>query len=342
MTIPANSHDKSDAAADSRASALVKTLADGLFHSGQELGEAAGVSRAAIWKLVEQLRELGLKVESVKGRGYRLARPVELLDAESIVAEWQQLSESPLPTQVVFRCGSTNAVLLERARLGEGPQLLTTEIQFAGRGRWGRQWFSPFGSAMCLSVLWRFPALPFGLSGLSLAIATGVAEALAEDQIPIKLKWPNDLMINGNKLGGILIEVAGEVEGPCSVVIGLGINLTDAQIIGEQAQQQVAALDEVIGQAKIQRNRLVARLGAAIAKTCARFELEGFAPFAPVWADYDLFAGEPVVLLLPEEEVRGVARGVDASGALLLERDGQIETRFSGDLRLRMRRDPAA
>jgi BirA family biotin operon repressor/biotin-[acetyl-CoA-carboxylase] ligase len=342
MTIPQNSHDKADTPADVRARALVRVLADGRFRSGEELGEAAGVSRAAIWKLVEQLRELGLQVDSVKGRGYRLARPVELLEADTIAAELAQLCQASVPVEVLFRCKSTNAILLERARAGEDAQLLTTEIQYAGRGRWGRDWFAPFGSALCLSVLWRFPVLPYGLSGLSLAVAVGVAEALAQEEVPIRLKWPNDLMVDGRKLGGILIEVAGEVEGPCSVVIGLGINLAEAQAIGEQAQQAVVSLEDVIGDRALRRNRLAARLGAAVARTCRRFEAEGFAPFAPRWADFDLFAGEPVVLLLPGEEVRGIARGVDAGGALLLERDGELETRFSGDLRLRLRRDPVA
>lgn len=317
-------------------------LADGQFHSGEELGEAAGVSRAAIWKLVEQLRELGLQLESVRGRGYRLARPIELLDAQLIEAELGQDLLDPLPVEALFRCTSTNALLLERAKNGESAQLLTTEIQSAGRGRWGRNWFAPFGSALCISVLWRFPVLPFGLSGLSLAVAVGVADVLAEEGVPIRLKWPNDLLVDGRKLGGILVELAGEAEGPCAVVIGLGLNLTEAQAIGEHAEQPVAVLEDAIGDKALRRNRLIARLGAAIARTCERFQAEGFAPFASRWADYDLFAGQQVVLMFPGEEVRGVARGVDASGALLLERDGQLESRFSGDLRLRLRRDPLA
>lgn len=339
MTTPPGFQTDRESAADSRARALLQTLADGQFHSGEELGEAAGVSRAAIWKLVEQLRELDMRVESVRGRGYRLQNAIELLDSKQIERELQHSLAEPIPVEVLFRCHSTNAVLLERARSGAGSQMLLTEIQFQGRGRWGRNWFSPFGSALCLSVLWQFPVLPFGMSGLSLAVAVEVAEALAQQGVPIKLKWPNDLMLENRKLGGILIELSGEAEGPCSVVIGIGINLGETARIGAQAGQAVASLEDAIAERAQLRNLIAAQVGAAIVRACQRFAEEGFTPFAAKWSEYDLFMNEPVVLLLPEEEVRGIARGVDASGALLLERNGQVESRFTGDLQLRLRRD---
>lgn len=325
-----------------RARALLASLADGQFHSGQELGAALGVSRAAMWKLVEQLRKHGIQIDAVAGRGYRMARPVELLDPLAIASAIESAFGKPLPVEVLFRCDSTNHVLLERARAGAEAQLLTTEIQRAGRGRWGRSWAAPFGSALCLSLLWRFPPLPHGLAGLSLAIAIGVAEMLAALEAPVQLKWPNDILLEGNKLGGILIEIVGEVEGPCAVVIGIGLNLACGETIAAQAEQPVATLEQAIGARAYARNSLAGQVGAAMASVCERFAVDGFAPFAPQWRHYDAFADMPVVLMLPGEDVRGIARGVDARGALLLERDGHVETRFSGDLRLRLRRDTAA
>lgn len=325
-----------------RALALLGSLADGRFHSGQELGAAVGVSRAAMWKLVEQLRQQGVQIDAVAGRGYRLAQPVELLDAQALASALESALGKPLPVEVLFRCDSTNHVLLERARAGGETQLLTTEIQHAGRGRWGRSWTAPFGGALCLSLLWRFPPLPHGLAGLSLAIAIGVADALTALEAQVQLKWPNDIMLSGSKLGGILIEIAGEVEGPCAVVIGIGLNLACEETIASQAEQPVATLEQAIGTRARARNRLAGQIGAAMASVCERFAVDGFAPFAPQWQHYDAFADTPVVLMLPGEEVRGIARGVDARGALLLERDGRVETRFSGDLRLRLRRDTAA
>lgn len=342
MVTAPNFRDKAGLPAGLRTRDLLELLVDGRFRSGDALGEAAGVSRAAVWKLVEQLRAKGLPIEAVKGRGYRLARPVELLDATAIAAELAAVYPEALPLEVLFECDSTNRILLERARTGAAVQALTTEIQSAGRGRWGRNWVAPFGSTLCLSVLWRFPVLAHGLAGLSLAVAVGVAESLEAEGAAIQLKWPNDLLFEGRKLGGILVEIVGEVEGPCAVVIGIGLNLEAGESIAAQAGQPVAALNESIGERARARNNLTARIAAAIANTCKQFETEGFSPFSQRWQRYDLFAGAPVVLILPNEEVRGIARGVDERGALLLERNGELEVRFSGDLQLRLRRDPAA
>lgn len=326
----------------SRLRELLALLADGQFHSGDAIGAAAGVSRAAIWKLIEQLRALGLTVEAIRGRGYRLMQAVELLEAELVSAELAQRYSSSLPVEVLLQCDSTNRLLLERAKAGEGSQLLATEFQTAGRGRWGRSWVAPFGSTLCLSLLWRFPVLPHGLAGLSLAVAVGVANALQEQGVAIKLKWPNDLMLNGRKLGGILIELIGEVTGPCAVVVGLGLNLDEAEQIEAAAGQPVAVLSEADAALAGQRNALLAAIAAAMEQTCERFAGEGFHAFLPQWNRYDWLADEPVLLSLPKEGVRGIARGVDAQGALLLERDGRIEARYSGDLRLRLRHDPVA
>lgn len=135
---------------ESRARALVAALADGGFRSGGDLGAAAGVSRAAVWKLVEQLRREGLAVDAVRGRGYRLQSPVELLDAALIAKHAARRADGNVPVEVRFRCSSTNALLLERARSGGPASVLATEIQSAGRGRWGRQWVAPFGTTLCL------------------------------------------------------------------------------------------------------------------------------------------------------------------------------------------------
>lgn len=331
-----------DSSGDGRLNSLLALLADGRFHSGDAIGQAAGVSRAAIWKLIEQLRELGVPVEAVRGRGYRLPKPVELLDSKLILEELTSVYPGEIGLGVKLHCDSTNRILLERAKAGANNQLLATELQSAGRGRWGRHWFAPFGTTLALSLLWRFPVLPHGLSGLSLAIAIGVAEVLDGVGAPVRLKWPNDLLLQGRKLGGILIELYGEVEGPCAVVIGVGLNLDNAQGIEVEAEQPVAALSEAIGEHAGERNKLLAQISAAMAHVCDQFTEYGFQAFLPRWKPFDALYGKPVVLALPTEEIRGIARGVDSQGALLLERNGKIETRYSGDLRLRLRRDPAA
>lgn len=338
----ATSTDRQTTDWEARARALVAALADGSFRSGSELGAAAGVGRAAVWKLVDQLREQGLAVDAVRGRGYRLQAPVELLDPATIETHAKRLGDADVPVKVRFRCSSTNALLLEAARSGAAAGVLATEIQSAGRGRWGRQWVAPFGKTLCLSLLWHLPPLRHGLPGLSLAVAVAVADALNRMGAPVRLKWPNDLLLGGRKLGGILIEIAGEFDGPCAVVIGIGLNLAGADLIAEQADQPVADLAQAVGRRAECRNEVAGAVVAALVGACRQYEVDGFSSFAPQWTHYDALLGEPVVLTLPQGDVRGIARGVDKHGALLLERNGRVETHFSGNLRLRLRRDTAA
>ena len=201
---------------------LIRLLADGRFRSGSELGEALGISRAAIWKRVQRLEEFGLPLESVKGKGYRLAQPVDLIDPlslEVLLGERAQLHYQ-------WATESTNADALAIKGPVRRPQVFLSECQTAGRGRRGRQWQSPFAANLYVSI--RFPVSGgfAALGGLSLAVGVVVAQALQEldPSLPVGLKWPNDLQINGAKVGGVLIELAGEMDGQVDVVIGVGVN----------------------------------------------------------------------------------------------------------------------
>ncbi len=211
-----------------RVEALLALLADGALHSGADLAARLGVSRAAVWKLVGEMREHGVQVESVPRSGYRLPRPVELLSASRIGRAlddrgWR-LGDR---LEVLFEIDSTNTYLYGAPTPAAGqPRVAFAELQHAGRGRRGRSWLAPFGSGLTFSVAWTFADAPAGLPALGLAVGAGVAQALRDIGLEAAgVKWPNDLVWRGRKLGGLLLQLRSEAGGPASVVAGLGLNL---------------------------------------------------------------------------------------------------------------------
>src|SRR3546814_8669630 len=196
--------------------ALVDVLADGQWHSGEALAADAGITRAALSKRVERLRDWQLDVESRQGLGYRLTVPLERLDAHALQAQIPSMRIKIAPV-----IDSTNTQLLV-ADGADDPQALLAEMQTAGRGRRGRSWISPFGANLYLSIAWSWPAWPPELSALSLAIGVACAKVIENHGVAdVRLKWPNDLLVDDRKLGGILIEHRGEAGGACRVVVGI-------------------------------------------------------------------------------------------------------------------------
>lgn len=321
---------------------VLAALSDGRFHSGAALAERLGVSRAAVWKQVEALRALGVPVDAVSGKGYRLPAAVQLLDGARIQASLARRG-MPVAVEVQLAVPSTNTCLLERAREGGPPQALLAEIQTAGRGRWGRGWRSGFGCGLYLSLSWRFPVVPSGLMGLSLACGAVIAERLrALGAADIGVKWPNDILTPAGKLGGILIELVGEPSGPCGVVIGVGLNLRLS--VSERAAigQPVAELEQYLPGVSGRRNELAAELIAALAGMCEDFSRSGLAPYQARWREYDTLLGKPVILQLPDGPLEGVCEGIDASGALRLRTASGSESFVSGDVQLKLRHAPAS
>ena len=233
---------------------------------------------------------------------------------------------------------STNSYLLAKARDGwPGGAACLAEQQIAGRGRQGRSWFTPPGASLACSLLWRFAGPPERLSGLSLAAGIATARVLRAVGVgEIRLKWPNDLWWRERKLGGILLESGGSA-GDFYVVAGVGLNLAlppqDAAVI----DQPWIDLQNIPGVQSPSRNELAAALISELVETFIEFQRGGFADLAAEWARFDGVAGRPVTLHLPNATVAGIARGVDASGALLLEiPDGQIQPYIGGEIRLRV------
>jgi len=302
---------------DSAPPAVLEVLADGASVSGRELGARLGLTRAAVWKQVARLRELGLPVHAATGAGYRLETPFEALDAEAI--------RTALPTAVRDRIGtfrvhwqidSTSSELrrLEAAD-PHAVAVCMAEVQQAGRGRRGRGWRMPLGGGLALSLRRRFDGGMAALAGLSLAVGVATCEALASSGADrVGLKWPNDLVANGAKLGGILVEVHGDALGPCDAVIGIGLNLRLPDATRAAIDQPVTDLARL--GATLPRNLVAARVIAALVPALDRFADDGFAAFAEAYARHDALAGRSVQVIDGDRRCAGIARGVDSRGAL--------------------------
>jgi len=322
--------------------ALLSLLADGRLHPGPALAAHLGCSRAAVWKRVAELRGLGVDITAVERRGYQLRHPCELLDAGRIRQAAADAGASlPGEVEVLFIVDSTNDSLYgqEPSRPGR-PRALFAEIQRSGRGRRGRSWLAPFGSGLTFSIGWTYADVPADLSALGLAVGVQVAEALrAAGASETMLKWPNDIVWRGRKLGGLLIQLRLEASGAASVVVGLGLNIALPAEVREHLAASGAAptadLSEALDGSAPGRNALAGRLAGAMCSGLERFGHCGYAPFATRWSELDALAGAQVRVAQSAGFVDGRALGADRDGALRVEVDGRVERFLAGDVTLR-------
>ncbi|WP_323847300.1 bifunctional biotin--[acetyl-CoA-carboxylase] ligase/biotin operon repressor BirA [Microbulbifer magnicolonia] len=315
---------------------VLNLLADGEVHSGESLGAALGVSRAAVWKQLQKLERYGLALESVKGRGYRLPGGLNLLSSEAITAGLAPASRDLLRQLILCdEVDSTNAQLLARLERGCGHGVaMFAERQTAGRGRRGRNWISPFGGGINLSVGWQFSGGVQLLEGLSLAVGVALARALAEFEVPdVRLKWPNDVWCRGRKLAGVLLELSGDLTDRCAVVVGIGLN------VGLRGESPAAIdqpwIDLHSVRPGIDRNRLAAAMLNQLLPLLQAYPERGFGAYREAWLALDQFAGRPVRLQSATREWCGTAAGVDRSGALILDMDGEQRLFHGGEVSLR-------
>ena len=320
-------------------------LSDGELHSGEMLAEALGVTRSAVWKAIEQLREAGLQIEAHTNKGYRLTQPTEALDALVIREHLPASVRDRCAIEVAWEIDSTNLALLSRAAPEPHRyEVLIAENQTSGRGRRGRAWQARLGSSLCLSMATSFDPLPRDLPALTLVVGLQVRAALLKSAVQgIQLKWPNDLVIESGetglaKVGGILVELRAEAGGAAQVVIGIGVNVAideqDRAAIAAQGNAASSLLD--CGVDARMRNRLAADIVSECVIGLERFRAEGFAPFKESWSSADILSDQPVIVHDLNGQRRGIARGIDAQGALQLEReDGSREIVLAGDVSVR-------
>lgn len=315
---------------------LVGLLGDGAFHSGEELARELEVTRAAVWKRIKRLQaETGLRVDAVPGRGYRFSEPLDLLDADRL---HQRLQATGVVDRlwVLSSVDSTNSFLTRQPvpAVGRGNACLS-EYQDAGRGRRGRHWVSSYGSNLMLSLGWHFDLGLAGLSGLSLAAGVAVAEMLTSQGLSQhRLKWPNDIEVDGAKLAGILLEAIGEAQGPTFAVVGIGLNvrMSDAQ---RNAIDRPATDLAREGCAGVARTDLAEQCVKALVQACRQYAEEGIQRFRQRWLALDGYLNREVAIISGAQTLTGRYVGIDGDGALLLERDGQTKVLHAGEVSLR-------
>ena len=308
---------------------LIQILSNGEFHSGQKLGQELGISRAAIANHIKALQGLGVDIFSVKGRGYKLDKPLNMLSASKILAKTKFTQHYQLHIANII--GSTNDYI--KNNLHQLPQgfCCIAEAQTKGRGRRGRKWISPYGASVYLSMNWKFSGGYQSMAGLSLLIGLAIKRTLVELGIEdAKLKWPNDVYVSNKKLAGILVEVEGQVGGDTHAIIGLGLNValpTDVKGIDQpfiDLQTLSSSIDD--------RNTIVSVLLNHLNEMLVEFEGTGLKPFLEEYRASDLFCDKPVKLISGNNQVFGISRGINEMGALLVEVDGEISAHYGGEI----------
>ena len=325
---------------------ILDILKDGNFHSGESLGEALGCSRTAVWKQLQKLEILGLDIESIKGTGYRVAGGFELLEPQLIKSKLTEMAVAELGDLEVFKSiDSTNKYAREKAEQAPvSGSVVLAEQQSAGRGRRGKTWVSPFAANIYLSIVWDFEQGAQALEGLSLAVGVAVKRALnAQGVNGVQLKWPNDIYVEGQKLGGILLEMIGDPAGQCSVIVGVGINVAMPDTQGSDIDQEWTDIRSQLQKypdgenQRPSRNKLAASLISEIVMLLRDFQAQGFSMYRDEWQAADAFFGQEAVISTPKQSITGIVKGVDQNGALRLQREnGKIETFIGGELSLRL------
>lgn len=312
---------------------ILALLSDSKFHSGEELGELLGVTRAAVWKRLKKLEAVGVRVHSVKGRGYRIPDPLTLLDEAKLRAAGVP---DNIGIEIPFETPSTNEVLKRHISIGAAlPALAVTEHQTQGKGRRGRTWESGIAKNITMSFAWRFDQGPSVVEGLSLAVGVVVAKVLRNAGIPNPgLKWPNDIHIDGEKICGILLEMVADQD-VCHVVIGIGLNVQSTAEQEAKVDQPWTDLASRLPNVP-DRNCLVAEITKGLEDLCEVFAKgEGMAHFYPQWQAYDILFNQPVKVFSGVRVQEGIAKGIDENGALRLETEDGIELLHGGEISVR-------
>ncbi len=320
---------------------ILRLLSDGQFHSGVQLAQTLGVSRTTISSRIAQWTEFGFAIDKVTGKGYRLHTPIQLLDKDVIWSKIHQSIQSHIHSlDIPLLVSSTNDVVAESlAKDIQSGVVCIAERQGAGRGRRGREWMSPPAGNFYGSVGWIFKEGFSAIEGLSLAVGVAVIKALESvGAANLQLKWPNDILHNGQKLAGVLIEMTGEVGGACQVVIGVGVNLQLPDAIKQQITQPATDLYSICNQV-VDRQQVSAAIVSELITLLIDYHKTGFAEWQKDWLVYDAYKNQPVTILGLQEPINGIARGVDERGNLLLETEVGVMQIYGGEVSLRQAQD---
>ncbi len=313
-----------------RSQQLLAILSDGQYHSGEALGATLGISRAAVWKLVQQLQAQQVPLVSRHGRGYRWADAADLLSQEVIAHRLPP--QAAIQVEVLWQASSTNSLLLDSARTGSiHRRVLFAEQQTGGRGRRGRTWVSPLAQNLYFSIGWHFDQGIAQVEGLSLAVGVAIVRSLQDCGIQgLALKWPNDIWLEGRKLAGILIEVGGDLSGQFHLVLGVGLN---THLPPDVAKSQGWA--SLLEQRAVSRNELAAALTIALARLLEEFPQRGFSFYQQAWNQLNGLANKPVVIDQAGCWEEGECLAAASNGGLQVRTAGGLKTLLGGEVSLR-------
>lgn len=324
-------------APDGNKLAILNALNQGGFVSGQALGEKLGISRAAVSKHIKTLQEMGLDIFKVTGKGYCLNSQVGLLNKTQIDQHYKALGANTADVEVHPIIDSTNSELMRRIQAKtalESGTVIVAEMQQAGRGRRGRVWQSPFGANLYYSYFWRLDDGLQAAMGVSIAVGLAVYDAIkALYQIDVELKWPNDIYINKQKLAGVLVELDGQPQGPCQLVIGIGINLQMPESFSQHIDQAWTDLNQHTQ--KLDKNQLVASLTYHLEQRLVQYRQTGLQDMYEQWNSLNAFAGDYVELNTGHRSWRGICEGIDPQGGIRIRQDGEVKSYYGGEVSLR-------
>lgn len=317
---------------------LVALLQRGGIQSGTDIGEALGMSRVAVKKRITNLAERGFPVQAVQGKGYQLEEGAELLSKQRILdGILDSARDSIASLEVHSELPSTNTYVRQNFSADHSKaQVVIAESQPEGKGRRGRGWIATPYRNLMMSVGWRYAEWPRTPSALSLAFAVAVHQSLSGSvENGVNIKWPNDILVEGKKIAGLLVDASGEASGGCELVFGVGINFS----LGEERAAEIdqpwthlSALDWV----DLSRNNMAASIASNLVEALVLFEKDGFAPFATYWNKHAAFVGERVRLFNDNEEYRGELLGVNDTGELQLRSEmGEIHSFVQADVSMR-------
>jgi len=308
---------------------IVKALNSGGYWDGTTLGNNLNISRAAVWKAIQKLVDYQIQVVSIKGKGYSLLEPLILLEKDLIQKNMQH---KRIELEVFESLDSTNSHLKSYFQ-DKKNRACIAETQTAGRGRFNRKWHSSFGHNIYLSLLYHFDKDVSDLAGLSLVLSLSVINSLKPYGLKLGAKWPNDILYEGQKIGGILIELQAESHGASHAIIGLGLNVNMLSSSKMQIPSPWSSLRKATG-FYIDRNELSAKILNDFLDHLALFQAHGFSYFLKDWHKHDTLIQERVRLTQNKNHIEGQYMGINKYGHLLIDAGMGVQEFSSGDVSL--------
>lgn len=305
--------------------------------SGQDLADSLGITRTAVWKHIQSLKKLGYQIEAFTKKGYVLTGAPDKLLPEEIGAV---LHTKMIGRHICYQesVQSTNEILKKMAIAGaEDGTLCTAEEQTGGKGRLSRGWFSPYGKGLWFSLLLKPSFLPQEAPKMTLLSAVAVVRAIREVcDVKAEIKWPNDVLLEGKKLVGILTEMSAEFGHINYLVVGIGINVcVPREMVPENLRDSAISITDV-SKKNFTRVELLGKVLDYMEEYYDIALKEGFGPILTQWRQYSATLGRMVKVISPDKTYTGKAVDIDKNGALLVKKhDGTVETVLAGDVSIR-------